>query len=687
MLVRLLLALAVGSVVAAPQAAALPTVPATGVFLQVVAHPDDDILFMNPDLRTALAAGLPATTVFLTAGEADRPPGSREPVSDTGCRNAGLSREQYADCRARGARAAWSAMAGRPNTWTRAALTVPDGTGWSRQVDVDTLAGAGPVVNLVWVNLPDWADVHDVKADPVNDLTGPDASLYHLWADGSVRRTITPAASARPGQTYGRADVLRLLSGLYQHFQPTVVRVQDVEPDARYRQNPAWLNDHSDHVIAARLATEAAAVTPRPRILGYRNYNLLDAQVNLEAAEQAGKQAVFDRYAAFDGLIGPNDPFYGGLVQREYQRWWTGTKWVDRNLDGRLQAFAVFHGRLRTWWQAPGGAWQGPVELADPGGPLAPGLSLARNQDGRLEVFALRLSDWAVVTTYQYEPNGGWVNRWDSLGNPNTGGGGPVSQIGQPVVTTNQDGRIQLFVKNGGGGISTTYQLANNSGFGGWVDLGGGPGIQDGLAATTNGHGEIEVFAYTVNAGIGAIHHIYQLAPNGGFATNPTFAEFEPAGPPTVATSADGTLDVFYRLASNNTAANAGRVAHTWQWEMAGGSTDTPEILDGDAGVGPVAAVSAPHPRDGYPAVADPRIVLLERNRTGTMSMTRQTVPNGGYFNPWTSTGPYSPTEPAMAIDASGRIFAFTLAGDGRLLVSHQTTPTGPAPFTDWEVI
>ncbi|MFE3289079.1 PIG-L family deacetylase, partial [Streptomyces sp. NPDC059233] len=40
-----------------------------GSALQVVAHPDDDLFFMNPDLSRSISTGIKVTTVYLTSGE------------------------------------------------------------------------------------------------------------------------------------------------------------------------------------------------------------------------------------------------------------------------------------------------------------------------------------------------------------------------------------------------------------------------------------------------------------------------------------------------------------------------------------------------------------------------------------------------------------------------------------------
>ncbi|MFD0512700.1 PIG-L family deacetylase [Streptomyces aureus] len=41
------------------------------LLLQVLAHPDDDLYFMNPDTSQAVATGIPLVCVYVTAGEAD----------------------------------------------------------------------------------------------------------------------------------------------------------------------------------------------------------------------------------------------------------------------------------------------------------------------------------------------------------------------------------------------------------------------------------------------------------------------------------------------------------------------------------------------------------------------------------------------------------------------------------------
>ncbi|MFF1796990.1 PIG-L family deacetylase, partial [Kitasatospora sp. NPDC058263] len=71
---RRMLALLATAALAEPLLAARPPTAAAAsgaiapLVMQVVAHEDDDILFMNPDLAASLAAGVPTVTVVLTAG-------------------------------------------------------------------------------------------------------------------------------------------------------------------------------------------------------------------------------------------------------------------------------------------------------------------------------------------------------------------------------------------------------------------------------------------------------------------------------------------------------------------------------------------------------------------------------------------------------------------------------------------
>ncbi|RKT55951.1 PIG-L family deacetylase [Saccharothrix australiensis] len=655
----LLGALSPPAVAAAPAAA----------YLNVVAHQDDDVLFMNPDVRNSIAARRPNTTVFLTAGEAFRQVGPGRPGDPplAACRDdLTLDREDYARCRQLGARAAYARMAGVADAWTQAksAVDTPAGRYW---LEVHALT-ARPELRLVFLNIPEWGDGSDDAARPCAGtprLHG--ASLYHLWFDQRGTCSMVPSGTVLwrddvRNALPDRAFLVAVLRALYERYQPTVIRTQDPDPDPRY-QDPAWLHDHSDHVIGARFAHEAARGYAGPggraavRIVSHRNYNIATSPVNLDAGQRAEKAA---DYAAYDLWDAHSDDTggYATWPQRMIHRHTTGTTWAGRNRDGRLQAFAVQGGRLATWWQSAGG-WSS-TTLATPG-PLAPGVSVEQDRDGRLHVFARRLDTHEVITLAQQAPDAGFGD-WRGLGSPNTGAA--AAQVGTPVAKRGADGVLRVFVKNGGGGLSVRTPD-------GWQDA-GGTGLQDGLAVGVDRAGGTDVFGFAVVDGVGRVRH-WSAGPGGAFALRPDLAGFEPSGPPSVALNEDGRQDVFYRLAGDR----AARVGHTWQLPD-GTWTSAREDISSQGGVGAPAVVDAPE------GVADSRVVVFTTNRGGGVSTTRQVAPNASYGTRWADLGGFLVGQPAALTDPAGRVVLFALDDRGGLLVRRQRAAGGTAGFDDW---
>src|SRR6476469_5268876 len=182
------------------------------VTMQIVAHQDDDILFMNLEVRNMVAAGYGCVTVYVTAGEAD---GSLDGSQD---------REYYAASRQEGARAAFADMMGVPNepgTWDRSTLAVANGN----LVEVDTLVP-----------------------------------------------TRTPIQSS---YSYTRAAFVQSLIDLLNQFHPSVVRTLDPQPYKAGTFNPDCTGlttnqccsiqppadyvgfDNTDHTFTARFVDEA----------------------------------------------------------------------------------------------------------------------------------------------------------------------------------------------------------------------------------------------------------------------------------------------------------------------------------------------------------------------------------------------------------------------------------------------
>jgi len=116
------------------------------IHMQIVAHEDDDFLFMNPDLQNIISAGHGIVTVYLTAGQASGAPATPD--------TAEMCAAEFATARQNGVEAVYAQMTGLPNIWTRD-LFVPDpGVTWPHTAERYTL-NADPRIRLIFLNLPD----------------------------------------------------------------------------------------------------------------------------------------------------------------------------------------------------------------------------------------------------------------------------------------------------------------------------------------------------------------------------------------------------------------------------------------------------------------------------------------------------------------------------------------------------
>lgn len=473
--------------------------------LQVVAHQDDDLLFMNPDVRDDVRAGRAVVTVFLTGGEA----AASDPA-------------EYIAGRQAGVRAAYAAMADVVDDWVGEPLRIDA----DHQVEQYSLR-ARPSIKLIFVNLPE---------DGTRTAPGGGHALRRLWADQneSVRiPTVQPRGSRMAkASTYRRYELLDMLQTLMERFQPTVIRTQDSEPRKDY---PHWkpFHDHPDHLMTAKF-TEAAArnyrdSARRPVFLefGYRDYNIEQSPVNLHPAQQQQKLADFERYKEHDPLMG-KQASYDNWPRRMYQRWPRGVSWAGRDESGKPWAFAVLSGRLRSW---SGDSWEH-ADLGDPGGPLVPGVSVATGRHG-LEVCGRRQDDDTIACW-----RGG---RWTGLGSPDGSDG-----VSTPTVVAMADGRLALFVLNGSDGVSRLEQDGSGSWQDRWTDL-GGSGFRDGLGAVSGPDG-VELFAM----GPDGLQHW-----QGGWRP---FGSVKPAGAPV----AIGSNALAYRVANSGEVAVSERGPTGW---------------------------------------------------------------------------------------------------------------------------
>ena len=221
-----------------------------------VAHEDDDLLFVNPDIQADVDAGRCVRTVYLTAGDGGG---------------------QYYPAREAGERDAYSQMAGAANTWLQSDAGMP-----GKPASLYTL-NPNDRVSLVFLRLPDG------NGDGLGFPANGGASLQKLY-DGRLASLTTKDATA----IYSRAELISALGSLMANFQPDVIRAQNY-------LDPFGAGDHSDHIASARFArlahnTYATAHT----FYGYVDNPITDRPANLTSAQKAGKQATFLAYARND---------------------------------------------------------------------------------------------------------------------------------------------------------------------------------------------------------------------------------------------------------------------------------------------------------------------------------------------------------------------------------------------------
>ena len=257
----------VAGLISAPSASAAATAPSLeechGIKdMAFVAHLDDDLLFMNPDIASNIEAGGCVRVVYLTASDAGEGEG-------------------YMLGREKGVRAAYAYMARQPDLWSTDTLQAN-----GRAITRVTLQG-NPRVQLVHMRLKDpW-------------LGKGWGSLTPLSRTESEPQT--PSDTLGPNQeTYTRDALVKTLAALIRDYGPTTVRHLDDQTPVPYTQL-CWRctgHSHPDHIASARLTREAMALVPGNYAeAGYVDYPSQERAANLSDAETILKSEIFRRYA------------------------------------------------------------------------------------------------------------------------------------------------------------------------------------------------------------------------------------------------------------------------------------------------------------------------------------------------------------------------------------------------------
>jgi LmbE family N-acetylglucosaminyl deacetylase len=252
-----------------------------GKQLNIVAHEDDDLLFLNPDIVTAVRAGKCVRTVAVTAGDAG-------------------GDASYWRSRERGARAAYANMANVSNSWSVGTTNLN-----GRPLATSTL-NANPKVSLIFMRLPDGNG--GGEGFDSNNY----ASLQKLWFSKiNSMQTVDGTAN------YDKQGLANTLTAVLADYQTSDVRTQNF--NGYFDEG-----DHSDHEATAffvRLAQQQYA--SNTTLSGYLGYQSADMPINVSGNNLTLKSNAFFAYGRYDDGVCDSwatcdGDMYGDWLRRQY---------------------------------------------------------------------------------------------------------------------------------------------------------------------------------------------------------------------------------------------------------------------------------------------------------------------------------------------------------------------------------
>jgi hypothetical protein len=262
----------------------------TDTVMNVVAHQDDDLLFVNPDVVNAIQRNECIRSVYVTAGDDGRG-------------------TDYLLSREAGSEAAYDVMLGSTHPWEYQRLVLPSGA------TVTTVSPEGNGnVSLTFLRLPD------------GNLNGGGFPNTGLESIAKLEAGVITNIRSIDGQTrYTSAQLTATLEALMELYMPTSINTQ---------ADDAGLSvaDHSDHIAVGEYTTLAAStyarkfhVTSLSLVHYFMGYPIRGMISNLSAADTAQKAAPFFAYAVHDPGVCTSmeqcvvtDSSYGLYLSRQY---------------------------------------------------------------------------------------------------------------------------------------------------------------------------------------------------------------------------------------------------------------------------------------------------------------------------------------------------------------------------------
>ncbi|MEM5438686.1 RICIN domain-containing protein [Paraburkholderia diazotrophica] len=226
-----------------------------GTLVTVVAHLDDDLLFVEPGISEQLRAGWCVTTVHLIGG-------------------ANGANFAYVQKREQGSRLAYARMAGVPNDWDETTVRIA-----GKPVFQLTLK-AQPKVRLLELRLPGGA------------VRGGRVPLALLWDQGATITTYPMGHGEIAPARYTRDSLSAVLRSILQD----ATRIYTLNPDT------VPFIEHPDHIYSARITRHVAQILGRSIPIAYHiTYPTGTWPSTLYGDEAQRKRDISASYFTIDG--------------------------------------------------------------------------------------------------------------------------------------------------------------------------------------------------------------------------------------------------------------------------------------------------------------------------------------------------------------------------------------------------
>lgn len=246
-----------------------PTPPSRLAVAQVLAHPDDDILFNAAELLNFVAAGSDVLTLIVSAGEV-----SCNPVE----RQRGL-------------------LAAHRQLYAEVGQSL---TPW--------VASAGGDLPGMTATVSPTGALHSVKF-----LNVPDERLWELWLNPSLTvRSVDEPGLVAGGNVFRwtRASIINALRAALERWAPQVLLTMDPRPDPRLRPPH---HDHPDHTAVALMTDVASRALKSVRqTIALRGYNVQDFAPLYSKPQRESFERIFSAYSVFDPQFVPHPLWQSG---------------------------------------------------------------------------------------------------------------------------------------------------------------------------------------------------------------------------------------------------------------------------------------------------------------------------------------------------------------------------------------